>query len=113
MARGKKGRKTAAHAQALTEPRSTDTPIEESASGSRKRFTILDYLVVCIFFIAFCYLQKYVALYLLDVLDSKSSLERAALDFFFDTLWKGFIIIAILVGLHDFFYKDVEEEDTA
>ena len=111
MVRGKKGRKTAAHAPALTEPRSADTLIEETASGSRKRFTILDYLLVCVFFIVFCYLQKYVAMYFLGV--QQNSLEGNALDFFFDTLWKGFIIVAILVGLHDFLYKDVEEEDTA
>ncbi len=111
MARGKKGRKTAANAQTLTEPRSVDTAAELMVSRSRKRFSILDYLLVCIFFIVFCYLQKYVAMYFLGV--QQNSLEGNALNFFFDTLWKGFIIVTILVGLHDFFYQDVEEEDSA
>jgi len=105
MARGKKGSKLATDVLIPEEAR--PKPVRETAMP-KSRYTILDYIVVCVFFIGFCYLQKYVALWMMD----KDTIEKWSLDFFFDTLWKGFVIVAILVGLHDFFYRDVEE-DTA
>lgn len=110
MARGKKSRKPELHAQALTELQPPD--VKELTSETPTRFTFLDYLAVCVFFIAFCYLQKYVALYWLGALTEEKSLEKLSLSFFFDTLWKGFILVALLAWLHDYFYRDVTEEDT-
>ncbi|MEW6236151.1 MAG: hypothetical protein AB1656_12255 [Candidatus Omnitrophota bacterium] len=106
MARGKKGRKLATNVQIPEETLATKTVGETAMRKSR--YTILDYIIVCVFFIGFCYLQKYVALHMMD----NDTIEKWSLDFFFDTLWKGFVIVAILVGLHDFLYRDVEE-DTA
>jgi hypothetical protein len=64
--------------------------------------------------VVFCYIQKYVAIYLLQagVIQTLQDIEKEALDFFFDTMWKGFIVVAILVALHDFFYRGEEEEET-
>lgn len=107
MARGKKGRASVVTTQAPVETQRTESVRKEPRV--RGRFSILDYVFVCIFFIAFCYLQKYVAI---KFLAGPEMLEKMSLDFFFDTLWKGFIIIVILVGLHDFFYQSVEEEES-
>lgn len=110
MARGKKGRKSGVGAIESIEQLSQ--PIGERISHPKSRFAGWEYVLVCIFFIGFCYLQKFVAIKLLN----GSAVEKLALDFFFDTLWKGFVIVAFLVWLHDFFYpavEDVEEEDTA
>ncbi len=104
MVRGKKGRKSVANVQEIQEPR--DTNNIKSNSNSRRRFAFWEYLLVCIFFVVFCYIQKFVAVKLLH----GTELERMSLDFFFDTLWKGFVIVAFLVWLHDYFYRDVEEE---
>ena len=106
MARGKKGRKSAATAPASAEPRRAES--RETPPRGERRFTLLDYVVVCVFFIAFCYLQKFVALKVLH----GSEVEKLSLNFFFDTMWKGFVIVAFLVWLHDYFYRDVEEENT-
>ncbi|MFB3787537.1 MAG: hypothetical protein ACE15F_14335 [bacterium] len=111
MARGKKSRKPELHAQALTELQPSD--VKEHPSEARTRFTIYEYIAVCLFFIAFCYVQKYVALYWLGALAEEKSLEKLSLSFFFDTLWKGFVLVALLAWLHDYFYRDVAEEDTA
>ncbi len=104
MARGKKGRKTAPNVPANqeTQPKKQKKELVQS----KNRFSILDYVIVCVFFIAFCYLQKFLALKLLD----DASVERWSLDFFFDTLWKGFIVVAILVAIHDYFFQDTEED---
>lgn len=106
MARGKKGRKTAATAQINKEAQSIKP--EKKPEKRTNRFYIWDYIVVCVFFILFCYLQKYVALKLLG----EEQIVKWSLNFFFDTLWKGFVIVAVLVGLHDFLYQDTEN-DTA
>lgn len=107
MTRGKKGRLSVTDSQAAKE-----TPLKEEstpkAPRSRGRFSILDYVFVTVFFIIFMYIQKYVALKMLG----SGGIEQLSLNFFFDTLWKGFLIIIVLVGLHDFFYKGIEEEDS-
>ncbi|RJP26307.1 MAG: hypothetical protein C4527_15630 [Candidatus Omnitrophota bacterium] len=103
MVRGKKGRKSVTNVQDMQDSRAADSP--EKNTGRRQRFAFWEYVLVCIFFILFCYLQKYVAFKILR----GAELEELALNFFFDTLWKGFVIVALLVWLHDFFYKDVED----
>jgi len=58
-------------------------------------------------------LQEYVALLWFTVDPKDPSLEELSLNFFFGTMWKGFILVALLALLHDFFYQDSEEEDSA
>jgi len=112
MAREKKGRKSVAGGPSSPEPH--PNPSAEPSTGPKNRFSAWDYVLVCIFFIAFCYIQKFVALKMLGVGETEGvSVERLSLNFFFDTLWKGFVIVTFLVWLHDFFYPDIEEEDTA
>ncbi len=119
MVRGKRNRKTGFPDQVQVDTLATDAHERESELSPRdamipgKRFTLLDYSVVCAFFIAFCYLQKLVALKWLGVDSADLTLEGLSLSFFFDTMWKGFIIVALLAWLHDFFYQDTEEEDSA
>jgi len=114
MARGKKGKKSVRN----TQSQAPDTKKVESASSetvvtSKGRFSLLDYFIICVLFVAFCYVQKYVALWFLEsgVVSTIEELEENALDFFFDTMWQGFLIVAVLVGIHDFFYRGEEEED--
>ncbi len=119
MVRGKKSRKTGFPVQEQTDTVVSDTQKPSSETLHRdsfffgKRFTFLDYLVVCLFFVAFCYLQKFVALKWFGVDSADPTLEGLSLTFFFGTMWKGFVIVALLAWLHDFFYQDTEEEDTA
>ncbi len=124
MARGKKGRKSASVIQPTPKPQNTKKV--ETPSTPRRKFAFWEYLVVCLFFIVFCYVQKYFALIMLvgwdntltiikqgaeDVHIGIGHIEKLSLDFFFDTLWKGFIIVSILVWLHDLFYRDVEAKE--
>ena len=119
MVRGKKSRKSELPTQ--TQSESPSTGANKTASGSsqndsigfKHNFSSLDYVIVCVFFIVFCYLQKFVALTWFGVESTEPSIESISLTFFFDTMWKGFIIVALLAWLHDFFYKEPEEEDTA
>lgn len=119
MVRGKKSRKTGFPVQTQADTQGSDTQAQMSDSpkgGSMffgKRFSIIDYVIVCGFFIAFCYLQKLVALKWFGVDTAELTLEGLSLSFFFDTMWKGFVIVALLAWLHDFFYQDTEEEDSA
>ncbi|MBD3266932.1 hypothetical protein GF373_09705 [bacterium] len=111
MARGKKGRKPVAKTQAKEEPRKKN--ISKEQPKIRQRFTFLDYIIVSVFFVAFCFLQKFIALQMLgetSLVDQ--DFEQTSLDFFFGTMWKGFLIVAFLAWLIDFFSKDVEEVDT-
>lgn len=79
-----------------------------------RRFYWYDYLAVSLIFVAFAYLQKFVTMQYLGSYDFESlAFESMAVDFFFDTLWKGFLVVALLVWLHDFFYRDVEDQDGA
>ncbi len=105
MVRGKKGRKSVANNQETQVSRDSNT--QKPKNGSIQRFSFWEYLLVCIFFIAFCYLQKFIAFKMLR----GTEVESMSLNFFFDTLWKGFVIVALLVWLHDYFYRDVEEEE--
>ncbi|MGI6455485.1 MAG: hypothetical protein ACOX5R_07635 [bacterium] len=116
MARGKKSRysdKTQA---------SKDIRVQESASAKRGRNNSTDfltaatnkffkYIAVLIFFILFCYIQKFVAIQMLGG-SALDNFEKQSLDFFFDTLWKGFAIVLFLVALHDLLYRGVEEEES-
>ncbi len=109
MARGKKSRKTTAAPQPAPEPR----PQEKTKKGViNRRFYFYDYIVVSVFFVAFAYLQKYVTMWFLgnSGLDDLQY-EQTAVNFFFDTLWKGFLVVALLVFLHDFFYRDTEDDN--
>ncbi len=119
MARGKQSRKSDLPTQTQSDSLSTGAQIRASelqSNGSKSfkhNFSFLDYAIVCVFFIAFCYLQKFVALTWFGVESVEPSIEGISLQFFFDTMWKGFVIVALLAWLHDFFYKEPEEEDTA
>ncbi|MDP8243515.1 MAG: hypothetical protein P9L94_05485 [Candidatus Hinthialibacter antarcticus] len=109
MARGKKSRKTTE----TPPPASVARPQEVEKKGVvHRRFYFYDYIVVSIFFVAFAYLQKFVTMKFLgnSGLDDLK-FEKIAVDFFFDTLWKGFLVVALLVFLHDFFYRDVEDDN--
>lgn len=116
MVRGKRNRKTGFPDQMQVDTLATGAHGWEPELSPRdakipgKRFTLLDYIGVCVFFIAFCYLQKLVAQKWLGVNSADLSLEGLSLTFFFDTMWKGFIIVALLAWLHDFFYHDTEED---
>lgn len=119
MVRGKKSRKIGFPVQAQTDTQSPDTrdwvselPTRDSASFNR-RFSIIDYVVVCAFFVAFCFLQRFVALKWFGVENAELTLEGISLTFFFGTMWKGFLVVALLAWLHDFFYQETEEEDSA
>lgn len=103
MVRGKKSRKSELSTVSAEGTKSLQRPVW--------RFSFIDYAVVSVFFIIFCYLQKYVALYWFGVLNRPNSFESTALDFFFDTMWIGFVIVAFLTWLHDFIYRDAEEEE--
>ncbi|MBN2327717.1 MAG: hypothetical protein JXR73_11240 [Candidatus Omnitrophica bacterium] len=121
MVRGKKSRKSGLPVNTQTETQIADAAIDEfeakprSSTFAGKRFSLLDYAVVCLFFIAFCFVQKFVALTWFGVKSAGESiaLEELSLTFFFGTMWKGFIIVAILAWLYDLFYHDREEADTA
>lgn len=119
MVRGKKSRKIGFPVLAQTEMQSTDTPDRVSESpysdspSFNRRFSLLDYVIVCAFFVAFCFLQKFVALKWFGVESADLTLEGISLTFFFGTMWKGFLVVAFLAWLHDFFYQETEEEDSA
>jgi hypothetical protein len=79
-----------------------------------RRFRFLDYLVVCGFFIAFCLLQQFIAVKMLGgSAFAAGTFEWDSLSFFFGTMWKGFLVVALLVWLIDFFSGDIEEDDSA
>jgi hypothetical protein len=62
-----------------------------------------------LFFIAFCYLQQFVTIKMLG----GEQFEKESLSFFFGTMWKGFLVVAFIAWLIDYFSRDIEEEDTA
>ncbi|MGC9328646.1 MAG: hypothetical protein ACP5I1_13500, partial [Candidatus Hinthialibacter sp.] len=119
MVRGKKSRKSGLPVNTQTETQNADASNEKFEAQTRssafagKRFSFLDYVVVCLFFIFFCFLQKFVALTWFGVKSAGEStaLEELSLTFFFGTMWKGFIIVALLAWLYDFFHHDTEEAD--
>lgn len=119
MVRGKKSRKIGYPVQAQTDTQPSDAVVAASESPKGyslsfdRRFTLLDYVVVCAFFVAFCFLQQFVALKWFGVDSGTVSLEGLSLTFFFGTMWKGFLVVALLAWLHDFFYTETEEEDSA
>jgi magnesium-transporting ATPase (P-type) len=106
MARVKKNRKSELNTTVVSE-KTSDQP------RSSWKFSFVDYLVVSIFFVIFCYLQKYAAYYWFGVLDKSqtNTYERLALDFFFNTMCIGFVIVAFLTWLHDLVYSDADEEE--
>jgi len=116
MARGKKGKKSVRSAPMPVEPQQkTERKKKRSDEAPRGRFSFLDYLFICAFFVAFCFIQKYFAIWLLEteVSSSVQQLDESALNFFFNTMWQGFLIVAILVAIHDFFYRSEEEEESS
>lgn len=109
MARGKKSRNTTV----IPQPAPDVRPKEPQKKGViHRRFYFYDYIVVSLFFVAFAYLQKFVTMKFLGSSGLEDlKFEKIAVDFFFDTLWKGFLVVALLVFLHDFFYRDVEDDN--
>ncbi|MBZ0256582.1 hypothetical protein K8I31_11000 [bacterium] len=109
MARGKKSRKTT---DVPLTPAPEPRPKEKATGVMNRRFYFYDYIVVSIFFIIFSYVQKFVTMKFLGSGGQDNlEFEKIAVDFFFDTLWKGFLVVAFLVWLHDFFYRDVEDDN--
>ncbi len=115
MSRGKKGKKSVRSAPLPAEPQKTERKKKRTEDAQRNRFSFLDYLFISAFFVVFCYIQKFVASWLLktEVSGDLRSLDENALNFFFDTMWIGFLIVAILVAIHDFFYQSEEEEESS
>ena len=107
MVRGKKGRKSEFRSQAVEE--SVVQAVSREEPKKQQRYSIVDYILVTVFFTAFCFLQQSVAGYMLG----RGGLEDNSLEFFFGTLWKGFIVVAILAWIIDYFSNDIEEDDTA
>lgn len=113
MVKGKKGKKSKASVLAHQEPQSFAAA--QVAAKPSRRFYWWDYLAVGVFIVVFCELQKYVALWIVGAEEptvTTVSVESSSLDFFFGSIWKGFLVVLILVWLYDYFYHDVEE-DTA
>lgn len=107
MARGKKSRKSDTIVSSSVETNSGNV-VEKTGDATARRFHWYDYIVVAVFFVVFMYIQKYFTLWFIG--GDELTLEKHALDFFFDTLWKGFLIVAALVWLHDYFYRDPEDD---
>ncbi|MBI1388389.1 MAG: hypothetical protein GC154_08075 [bacterium] len=113
MVRGKKSRKLTSPEPSAQPP--TPSPRKaEKRSVTRSRFYFYDYLVISIVFVVFCYIQKWVIMkYFIGASGFETyDFEKYAVNFFFDTLWKGFVIVTFLVWLHDVFYRDTQEDDT-
>lgn len=108
MARGKKTKN-----QAEAEPTTPDTPVQNTEETTKvsKRFYFYDYIAVAVFFCVFMLIQKQVTWWFMNP-DPNMMVEKSALDFFFNTMMVGFVFVVVLVWLHDFFYRDVESDDT-
>lgn len=115
MARGKKSKSTVGTKQQPSKPdKQTQDDLPKGKTQpvetKKNRYAFYDYLFVAVFFVVFMYVQKYIALWILGSGDSQ--VEKLSLDFFFDTMWKGFVVVVLLVWLHDFFFPHGEAEDT-
>lgn len=87
----------------------------ESVARPERRFYWWDYVLVGIFVVLFCQLQYYIAVWMIGGEEGQilqTSIEENSLNFFFGTIWKGFLVVLVLVWLYDYFYHDAEE-DTA
>lgn len=112
MARGKKGRRLRTNVS--NEPQASREAVS-AVRAPEQRFQWWDYAIVGVFVVLFCQLQYHVAVWMVGAEQSgftQSSIEETSLGFFFGTIWKGFLVVLLLVWLYDYFYNDAEE-DTA
>jgi len=114
MARGKKGKKQKADDVALHGTAEAVFSAKRQEKQVERRFRWWDYIVIGIFFVAFCEFQIFVASRLIGAQDdvTKSNVEYDALSFLYGTMWKCFLIVLVLVWLYDYFYRETEQ-DTA
>ena len=114
MARGKKGRKVKPESVAAEKTAHSVTTAESTENHKTRRFYWWDYVCVGLFFVAFCELQKHFGVWMIGADDTitKSNVEVSALNFLYGTMWKGFLVVLLLVWIYDYFYHDAEEDTT-
>lgn len=114
MARGKKGKKQKADDGSILESPGTTLSFNKPDNVVERRFQWWDYIVIGLFFVVFCEIQKYFAAWLIGAQDdvTRSNVEYDALNFLYGTMWKSFLIVLVLVWLYDYFYRETEQ-DTA